>query len=228
MAPLYERYRPKTFDDMVAQETAVARVRTIGKAGYGGEAFLITGASGTGKTTLARIIAAEIAHPARIVERNASDLSLPMLRQWEEAAYDGQGYLFGGRRAFGRAYIINEAHALTARTMARLETFLEMMGARTVVILTTTHAAALVQKREQRGLFGDTIEARPLLSRCHAIKLAQSNITAPFAARLKSIAQAEGLDGRPIEDYVKLLRRAEVGNNLRHALELVQEGEMLK
>ena len=55
---LYETSRPATFDAVVGQERAV-KVRS--RLSLGGRAFWITGSSGTGKTTLARIIAGQVA-----------------------------------------------------------------------------------------------------------------------------------------------------------------------
>ena len=54
---LAETYRPKTFADVVAQDKVIDRIRTVGRHGLGGRAFWIAGQSGTGKTTIARLIA---------------------------------------------------------------------------------------------------------------------------------------------------------------------------
>ena len=50
---LYEKYRPQTFEEVLGQDKAVAKIRRIIDRGWGGQAFWISGASGTGKTTLA-------------------------------------------------------------------------------------------------------------------------------------------------------------------------------
>src|SRR6201992_1206461 len=54
---LYRKYRPQTFDEVVGQE---AVVRTLSNAIEGGkirQAYLFAGPRGTGKTSLARILA---------------------------------------------------------------------------------------------------------------------------------------------------------------------------
>ena len=53
---LYEKYRPKTIDDVVGQPKACEQVRRMIAQGVGGRAVWISGPSGAGKTTLARII----------------------------------------------------------------------------------------------------------------------------------------------------------------------------
>ena len=54
-APLYERYRPTSLDQVIGQPKAVKRIQTVGNPG--GKSYWISGISGSGKTTLARVIA---------------------------------------------------------------------------------------------------------------------------------------------------------------------------
>ncbi len=56
MLPLFEQYRPKRIEDVVGQDEAVKTLQFIAKRGFVGRVFWITGKSGTGKTTLARIM----------------------------------------------------------------------------------------------------------------------------------------------------------------------------
>jgi DNA polymerase III delta prime subunit len=57
---LHSKYRPKNFDEMIGHETAVTRLRGQLKTGKLRSAYLFTGPTSVGKTTLARCLAAEI------------------------------------------------------------------------------------------------------------------------------------------------------------------------
>jgi DNA polymerase-3 subunit gamma/tau len=54
---LARKYRPKTFDDVVAQEHVTRTLRSAVKNDRVGSAYLFCGPRGTGKTTIARILA---------------------------------------------------------------------------------------------------------------------------------------------------------------------------
>src|SRR5438552_4147684 len=58
---LFERFRPATFADVVGQDKAVARLQSLAQRGIAGRAYWFAGLSGTGKTTLARIVAGLVA-----------------------------------------------------------------------------------------------------------------------------------------------------------------------
>ena len=81
MAALFEAYRPRTLADVVGQTAAVKQVRAVLSRGWGGCAWWITGPSGTGKTTLARIIAAEGADEIAVEELDAQRLTPAKVRE---------------------------------------------------------------------------------------------------------------------------------------------------
>ena len=99
---LAEQYRPTTFDDVVGQDKALARLGALRRRGLAGRAYWINGQSGTGKTTIARLIASEVADPFNVVEIDAGELTRAKLAELERVAG-----LYGMGAKPGRAYLVN-------------------------------------------------------------------------------------------------------------------------
>ena len=57
MTALYRKYRPQDFDEVVGQEAVVQTLRNAIESGQVRQAYLFAGPRGTGKTSLARILA---------------------------------------------------------------------------------------------------------------------------------------------------------------------------
>src|SRR5216110_3269203 len=57
MAALYRKYRPQDFDEVVGQDAVVRTLKNAIAAGQVRQAYLFAGPRGTGKTSLARILA---------------------------------------------------------------------------------------------------------------------------------------------------------------------------
>src|SRR5258705_4686418 len=57
MAALYRKYRPQTFEEVVGQEAVVRTLTNAITSGKVRQAYLFAGPRGTGKTSLARILA---------------------------------------------------------------------------------------------------------------------------------------------------------------------------
>lgn len=216
MTTLYERYRPRTFAEVCGHEKAMKRLLTLHRTvGLQGQVLWITGESGTGKTTLARIVASLVADDCTTHEVDAQDVSLDQLREWERIARFRP--LFGD----GYAFIVNEAHGLSTKAVSRLQTVLEdrHVQENSTWLFTTTN------KGEQQ-LFDTRMDACPFLSRAVSIKLElDSDTVMAMAQRLQTIAREQEVDGKPVGDYVQLLTDCRF--NMRQALQRIASGEML-
>jgi DNA polymerase-3 subunit gamma/tau len=218
-AALTEKYRPASWSEVVGQDKIVGRIRALlARRALAGRAYFISGASGTGKTTIARLIAAEIAVEWDIEEHDAGMLSVAKIADIERTLQyaGGIGRKEGDTRN-GRAVIINEAHGLRKDVIRQLLVTLERIPAHVVWIFTTTTEG-------QEVLFEDCPDASPLLSRCLPLSLARRDLAQAFAERAKLIAEKEGLDGQPLEKYLRRVK--ERHNNLRAVLQDIEAGEM--
>jgi len=212
MPSLAEQYRPTNFDSVVGQPKAVAVCKRLAAKGIGGTAILLTGGTGTGKTTLARILASH--HASELVrEIDATGLTA---NEIEEIARKASGRSLYGH---GFAVIINEIHGLTPSALRKLLTVLESPTARnTLWVFTTTLNGA-------DELAAKSDDFRPFIGRCVPIQLQQRGLCEAFAARAKEVAMAEGLDGKPIEAYTRLAK--DCRNSLREMLSRIEAGCMI-
>jgi DNA polymerase III subunit gamma/tau len=131
---LYRTYRPSTFADVRGQESIVSVLEAAVKSGKIAHAYLFAGGRGTGKTSMARILARAVGTDEQdIYEMDAaSNRGIDEIRELR----DGVSTLpFNSKYKF---YIIDEAHALTKDAWGALLKTLEEPPAHAVFVLATT------------------------------------------------------------------------------------------
>jgi DNA polymerase-3 subunit gamma/tau len=210
---LFEKYRPKNWSEVVGQGKALATIERLRGRGIAGRAYWISGKSGVGKTTIAKLLAQEIADPLNVEEFDAAELTPARIKELERGSYCTR---LGDKP--GVAYLVNEAHGMRSDAVRQLLVTLERIPGHAVWVFTTTKAG-------QESLFADEADAHPLISRCQVLTLAERDLAKPFAERARIIAQQEGLDGQPVEAYVRLVNEHRA--NFRAVLQAIDSGYML-
>lgn len=173
---LYRTYRPKAFSDVVGQENTVTILENAVKQDKLAHAYLFAGSRGTGKTSVARILAkAMLTHgieDKKLQEqiRTAVDEgSIVDLTEIDGASNRGiddirslvEKIQFSPVVASSKVYIIDEVHMLTKEAFNALLKTLEEPPAYAYFILATTELQkipATIQSRCQRFGFKQVSE----------------------------------------------------------------------
>lgn len=216
MPSLAEKYAPKRFEEVLGQSKLIRQLERLAVQGFGGKAYWLSGSSGTGKTTIAHLIATAVADPLNIEEVGARQLTMATIADYERVSR-----LYGMGAKTGRAFIINEAHGLRKDILERLLVVIDSgaIPSHVAWIFTTTRDG-------QDSLFEDYDDAGPLLSRCLPLVLTNQGLASAFAKRTQEIARVEGLDGQEMPAYLRLAK--ELRNNFRAMLSALEAGAMLQ
>lgn len=143
MKALYRRYRPKTLSEVVGQEQITTVLENSIKNGKISHAYLFIGPRGTGKTSVARILAHEINGFKYELEDDyldiieidaASNTGVDNIRDLRERA------IIAPAKGKYKVYIIDEVHMLSKSAFNALLKTLEEPPEHVVFIMATTDA----------------------------------------------------------------------------------------
>jgi DNA polymerase-3 subunit gamma/tau len=221
MLSLYRRHRPRTFDEVVGQEHIVRTLRNAIELGKVHHAYLFVGSRGTGKTSMAKLLACALnarggpnvefdpddsacrailtGTSLDVVEMDAaSHNSVDDIRELRENV--GLAPMEGGRRV----YILDEAHMLTTQAWNAFLKTLEEPPPHVVFVLATTEAHKVPPT---------------IVDRCHRFDFQRPSLE-QIASVLKRVAEQEEI--AVPDPAVGMIARAATGS-FRDALGTLEQ-----
>jgi len=131
---LYRKYRPEAFKDMRGQEHVVSVLESAVKQDKIAHAYLFAGSRGTGKTSMARILARALGTS----EKDIYEMDAASNRGIDEVRELREGVATLPFDSTYKFYIIDEAHALTRDAWGAFLKTLEEPPKHAIFVLATT------------------------------------------------------------------------------------------
>ena len=131
---LYRKYRPADFAAVRGQGHVVSVLAASAEAGKPAHAYLFAGGRGTGKTSMARILARAL----DVSEKDIYEIDAASNRQVEAARELREGVATSPFESKYKFYILDEVHMLTKEAFNTLLKTLEEPPAHAIFVLATT------------------------------------------------------------------------------------------
>lgn len=218
---LYRRHRPRTFDDVIGQEHVVRTLRNAVDQNNVHHAYLFVGSRGTGKTSMAKILASALnAEGGPTSNFSADDPAAKSIAignsmdvvEMDAASHNGvddireliESVALAPTTGGWKVYILDEAHMITTQGWNAFLKTLEEPPPNTVFVLATTEANKVLPT---------------VADRCHRFDFRRPSVD-QLSQALRRAADAEGIEIG--DDAVAMIARSATGS-FRDALGTLEQ-----